>query len=272
MSEARLGRHLARRVPVPERYDPGVLDPVPRQMARDELGLASGQLPFVGEDVWHGWELSWLERDIPQVAVMRLAVPCTSPNLVESKSLKLYLNSLNQESFDGPADLSGRVQADLSAVAGEPVSVELLAPEDATLLPATPPGECIDGLEPGRTADAPEQGLIEWQRGEGRQSLYSHCLRSLCPVTAQPDWATVLVDIEGVVVEPSSLRGYLASFRQHRQFHEHFAERVFLDLWRRCEPADLSVQALFTRRGGLDINPYRSATRPRAPRLRTHRQ
>jgi 7-cyano-7-deazaguanine reductase len=267
-----LGKHT----PAPEHYAPEILHPIPRAVARAGLGLADIELPFAGEDVWHAWELSWLDAGgLPQMAIGRFVLPCSTPNLVESKSFKLYLNSLNHTVFESRAALRGVLAADLSHAAGGPVEVEILG-LGAEELAVTPlPGECVDacGLaSPDDSPGEPDPGLLRATPASGEQILHSHQLRSLCPVTAQPDWASVIVRCEGCAIEPASLLAYIQSYRRHQEFHEQCVERMFCDIARVCGPRELSVQALYTRRGGLDINPFRSTRPGPAPRLRTLRQ
>ncbi|MEE4189962.1 MAG: NADPH-dependent 7-cyano-7-deazaguanine reductase QueF [Halieaceae bacterium] len=263
---------LGKDSPAPERYAPEILYPIPRRLARDELGLPAA-LPFHGEDVWHGWELSWLSPEgAPRSAVARFVIPATSENLVESKSFKLYLNSLNQERFEREEVVAETLAKDLSAVAGGEIEVELLAVDDPVLAPTPLPGECIDDQVPAAQGDGPDAGLLRVESAAGStQQLYSHGLRSLCPVTAQPDWATVLLSCEGQRLEPAHLLAYIAGFRHHQEFHEQCVERMFRDLQAAGLEA-FSIQALYTRRGGLDISPWRSTAPGQAPRLRSMRQ
>jgi 7-cyano-7-deazaguanine reductase len=262
---------LGKNTPTPERYAPELLDAIPREPARSLLGIEA-ELPFHGEDVWHAWELSWLQQGLPRAAVARLVLSCDTPNLIESKSLKLYLASLNHANFSSEAELQNVLQTDLSAAAGGPVSAEILPLESAALQIRVPPGHCIDDLPVELLAAGPSADILSVQPGDGLQVLYSHLLRSLCPVTAQPDWATVIVSCEGAQLQPASLLAYILSFRHHQEFHEQCAERMFRDIQAVCAPRQLSVQALYTRRGGLDINPYRATELRPAPRLRTARQ
>ncbi len=257
--------------PAPTQYAPEILYPIPRRLARDELGLPTA-LPFYGEDIWHGWELSWLDaRAVPQSAVARFVIPATTDNLVESKSFKLYLNSLNQEAFESHAALQSTLVKDLSAVAAGEVELELFAADDTALAPAPLAGDCVDGAALLRQAAEPDVGLLEVVEAPGATQLFSHGLRSLCPVTAQPDWATVILRSEDRSVTPASLLTYVASFRHHQEFHEQCVERMFRDL-QHAGLERFSVQALYTRRGGLDISPWRSTEPGRAPRLRSMRQ
>ena len=257
---------------IPARYAPEILFPIPRAEARERLGIGA-ELPFHGEDVWHGWELSWLDADSqPCCAVGRFTFPATSPNLVESKSFKLYLNSLNGERFESTLSLSGTLVADLSGVAGADVEVEILAVDDPALAPMLLPGACIDGRRAARSAEAPDAALLQVEAAAGEvQTVYSHGMRSLCPVTAQPDWATVILTSQDALVEPASLLAYIHAFRGHQEYHEQCVERMFRDLLH-AGLEDFSVQALYTRRGGMDINPWRSTGPGKAPRLRGMRQ
>lgn len=257
---------------VPTQYAPDILFPIPRSEARGRLGLVE-PMPFHGEDLWHGWELSWLDSaGQPQAGVGRFLFPADSENLVESKSFKLYLNSLNNESYEDAAALLEVMRADLSAVAGAAVGVEVLSPEDSSLMPVALPGVCIDAEKRTVSADEPTSDLLEVERAQGEtMGVYSHSLRSLCPVTAQPDWATVLVSSVDTRVSPGSLLAYLHAFREHQEYHEQCVERMFRDL-QAAGLENFSVQALYTRRGGMDINPWRSTSAGHAPRLRSLRQ
>ena len=264
---------LGQNTAVPQHYAPEVLDPIPRRLGRDTLGLDEASLPFYGEDVWNAWELAWLDANgAAHAGVARLVLPCTSPNLIESKSLKLYLHSLNQHRFSTANELEATLATDLSAVAGAGVAVGVLSLDSPLLQATVLPGDCIDHLACTEFADAPSADLLRGSEGEGEQVLYSHLLRSLCPITAQPDWATVIVRCSGRQLVPGSLLDYINAYRQHREFHEQCVERMYRDIQRACNPTALSVQALYTRRGGLDINPFRSSEAVVAPRLRSVRQ
>ncbi len=260
-------------------YAPELLFPIPRQGKRDELGLRADALPFVGEDLWNAYEVSWLNpRGKPVVAVGTLRVPADSPRLIESKSLKLYLNSLNQTAFTDPAAVAATLSRDLSAAAGAPVQVEL-APlgEQPPASVSYPQGVLLDDLDidcsdyqpaPERltTVDG-ENGQKPGAAGEPivEETLYSHLLKSNCLVTGQPDWAMVVIRYRGRPIDRAGLLRYLVSFRNHNEFHEQCVERIFCDLWHRCTPQALAVHARYTRRGGLDINPFRSSGTPTAP-------
>ncbi|HBO0046587.1 NADPH-dependent 7-cyano-7-deazaguanine reductase QueF [Pseudomonas aeruginosa] len=243
-------------------YTPSLLFPISRTAKWAELGLSAETLPYRGVDIWNCYELSWLTpTGKPVVAIGEFSIPADSPNIIESKSFKLYLNSLNQSAFDSREALRAVLQKDLSAAAGAPVGVRLrsldeVAEEGIGRLP----GRCIDELD--IAVDGYEQPRPELLRCDaGRiveEQLYSHLLKSNCPVTGQPDWGTLVVDYRGPALDPASLLAYLVSFRQHQDFHEQCVERIFLDLQRLLQPQALSVYARYVRRGGLDINPYRS--------------
>lgn len=257
-------------------YDPGLLCPVPRRLKRDELGLPS-DLPFRGVDIWNAYELSWLNpQGKPVVAMAECRIPCESLNLIESKSFKLYLNSFNQTRFSDFEKLRGLMSQDLGGAAGAPVDVRLIpAAEFAEQTFGTLPGRCIDQLDvsidgyllnPELLADAanPQQLVAE--------ELHSHLLKSNCLVTHQPDWGSLLIRYAGPQIDPAALLRYIISFREHNEFHEQCVERIFIDLMRFCRPEKLSVYARYTRRGGLDINPFRSNFESDVENLRLARQ
>ncbi len=255
-----LGRH----VDYPRHYDAGLLFPIARTLGRTPLGLDADALPFVGSDRWHAYELSWLDnRGKPRVATATISVPAQSPNLVESKSLKLYLNSFNASRFDSDTAVLACVVRDLTHAAGAQVAGAFGLPvvEDA------PSGTSLDELEldmdhygPPRpeflAADASK--LVE-------ETLTSALLKSNCPVTGQPDWARVSISYRGPRIDHEGLLRYLVSFRDHAEFHEQCVERIFIDLLHQTRPETLSVEARYTRRGGLDINPWRATLGHAAP-------
>ncbi|QCU72775.1 NADPH-dependent 7-cyano-7-deazaguanine reductase QueF [Luteimonas yindakuii] len=259
---------LGRSVAYPAQYDPSLLFAIPRAPSRATLGIAvDATLPFTGVDRWHAYELGWLDgRGKPAVATATLSVPADSPNLVESKSLKLYLNSLNGTRHDSADTVRARIAADLSTVVGAPVDVAFgLPPFDGTAEAATD----LDLLD----VDIDDYGppnpthLAITGTAPVREVLASALLKSNCPVTGQPDWASVRIDWHGPRLDPAGLLRYLVSYREHAGFHEQCVEGIFLDLMR-LEPAALSVEARYTRRGGLDINPWRATPGHPAPPTR----
>lgn len=248
---------LGRDVAYPAHYDPTLLFPIARALGRTALGVRDDALPFIGYDRWHAYELSWLDaRGKPHAATTTLRVPADSPNLVESKSLKLYLNSFNAHRFDDAAAVLATIAADLTHAAGAAVEVSFGLPDVA----AGDGAESIDGLNIGIDRYGPpdpqrlhaDTGTIVDER------LCSALLKSNCPVTGQPDWASVRIAYRGARLDRAGLLRYLVSFRDHAEFHEQCVERIFVDLMARCAPQALSVEARYTRRGGLDINPWRA--------------
>jgi 7-cyano-7-deazaguanine reductase len=258
---------LGREVAYPAHYDPSLLFPIPREGARRELGLDPLALPFTGHDRWHAYELGWLDiKGKPQVGTATFTVPCDSQHLIESKSLKLYLNSLNGERFNSAEAVRERIATDLSVRAGAQVTVMLG-------LPPLPRDEAADA---GVVLDhqdieiddygPPKADYLSVQAGApAEETLVSHLLKSNCPVTGQPDWATLIVRYRGARIDRAGLLRYIVSYRNHSGFHEQCVEGIFADLLRMCEPEALYVEARYTRRGGLDINPCRATPGMRLP-------
>ncbi|MBL0547639.1 NADPH-dependent 7-cyano-7-deazaguanine reductase QueF [Aeromonas caviae] len=255
-------------------YTPSLLQPVPRSLNRDDLGLR-GELPFQGCDVWTLYELSWLNaKGKPVVAIGEVFVPATSPNLIESKSFKLYLNSFNQTRCDSLEAVQALLVQDLSGCAGAPVSVTLFTLDQAPHQIAQLPGECIDSLDIEVDGYEFDETLLQGAAGREivEETLHSHLLKSNCLVTSQPDWGSVVIHYRGPRLDREKLLRYLISFRQHNEFHEQCIERIFTDLKHFCAPEKLTVHARYTRRGGLDINPFRSDWEPVPANLRLIRQ
>jgi 7-cyano-7-deazaguanine reductase len=251
-----------------DQYDASLLFPIARAPQRAELGLGAS-LPFMGADLWTAFELSWLNpRGKPQVALAHITVPCESVNLIESKSLKLYLGSFNNTRFADAAVVLARLRADLTeaawrgAVVQSSVGVKLVAAEWFDREPI----EELDGLsldrldlDCDRYSPAPELLSAATDEAPVSEVLTSNLLRSNCPVTGQPDWGSVQISYFGPQIDQAGLLRYLISFRKHNGFHEDCVERMFMDLQARCQPHKLSVYARYTRRGGLDINPFRTS-------------
>jgi 7-cyano-7-deazaguanine reductase len=258
-------------------YAPELLFPIPRQQKRDELGL-KGTLPFFGVDIWNAYELSWLNlRGKPQVAIATITAPADSPNIVESKSFKLYLNSFNQTRLANTEALLALLREDLSNAFGAPVHITLSTPEEFGKVKM---GE-LDGLlldrldiEVDNYSPAPELLKANHDEAAVEETLVSHLLKSNCLVTGQPDWASVQIRYAGPQIDQESLLRYLIGFREHNEFHEQCVERIFTDILRHCKPTQLAVYARYTRRGGLDINPWRSnySGAPKPSNLRNARQ
>ena len=256
----------------PDSYDPSLLFPVARDLNRRRIGLEDGRWPWFGEDLWQGWEISWLRPNgVPAVAWAEIQVPASSPSIIESKSMKLYFNSLNQAVFSSPERVKEVVEQDLSSVSGAAVTVALHPVDESARLAGRPDGYVLIDDEPVEDVTyhyQPELLSADESRTVS-EKLCSHLLKSNCPVTGQPDWASLLIDYTGPAIDRAGLLRYVVGFRQTQDFHEHCVETMFTDLMARCQPESLTVCARYTRRGGLDINPLRS-TQPDAafgPRL-----
>ena len=273
---------LGKASPYADQYDPGLLFPIARAPKRSEIGI-TGSVPFVGADLWTAFELSWLnERGKPQVALAHFTVPCETPNIVESKSFKLYLNSFNQTRFATAQDVQARLRADISEAvwrgAQHPgtVGVRLLLPEQFDQEPVHElDGLNLDRLDIECHTYQPASELLRTATDEAPVSevLVSHLLKSNCLVTGQPDWGSVRIAYTGPQIDQERLLQYLVSFRNHNEFHEQCVERIYMDLWTRCQPIKLEVYARYTRRGGLDINPWRTSHPQAMPKnVRTARQ
>ncbi|MBL8300642.1 MAG: NADPH-dependent 7-cyano-7-deazaguanine reductase QueF [Rhodanobacteraceae bacterium] len=252
-----------------DEYDATLLFPIPRAPKRAELGIGD-TLPFHGVDVWNAYELSWLDpRGKPVVALAEFRVPAASPNIIESKSFKLYLNTFAQTRLAGIDEVVHRLRRDLSAAAGAEVDVILSSVREfAQQQLCELEGEVIDGLELDIAEyDMPRPDYLQSDASViADECLVSHLLKSNCPVTGQPDWASVQIRYRGPRIDRAGLLRYLISFRRHSDFHEQCAERIYSDLHSRCAPQSLAVYARYTRRGGLDINPFRSSDAGDVPR------
>ena len=266
-----------------DQYDASLLFPITRADHRSAIG-AAGTPPFFGADLWTAFELGWLNtRGKPQVALAHFTVPCATPNIIESKSFKLYLGSFNNSQFADAAQVQAQLRADLNEALwrGAPavqsgVGVKMLLSE---LFDREPVHE-LDGLSLDRldiecTRYTPAPDLLAAAFGEQPVSevLTSNLLKSNCLVTGQPDWGSVQIAYSGPQIDQERLLQYIVSFRNHNEFHEQCVERIFMDIWTRCKPDKLAVYARYTRRGGLDINPFRTSYPQALPRnVRTARQ
>ena len=265
-----------------DQYDAALLFPIARRPKRDEIGL-TGTLPFFGADLWTAYELSWLNpRGKPQLALARITVPAESTHIVESKSVKLYLNSFNNSVFADASAVQTRLREDLSAAIwqGEAVmssvGVQLVLPQDFDKEPVHE----LDGLNLDRLdlecshyQPAPELLTAQFNQAPVKETLTSQLLKSNCLVTGQPDWGSVRISYTGPQIDQAGLLQYIVSFRNHNEFHEQCVERIFMDIWRACKPSKLEVYARYTRRGGVDINPWRTSHPMAAPvNIRTARQ
>ena len=263
---------LGKPTPYADQYDASLLFPMARADKRAEIGI-DGVAPFFGADMWTAFELSWLNlRGKPQLAIAHFTVPCETRNIVESKSLKLYLNSFNNTKFATADEVKTRLRADLSeavwredsspAAPPSSIGVTLIAPE---LFDQEPVHE-LDGLSLDRLdidcvryTPAPDLLTATPHDAPVSEVFTSNLLKSNCLVTGQPDWGSVQISYTGDQIEQGGLLQYLVSFRNHNEFHEQCVERIFMDIWTRCKPMKLAVYARYTRRGGLDINPFRTS-------------
>jgi len=250
---------LGKEVPHSPRYNPGHLYPVPRLDGRQEIGLG-GTLPFRGADTWNAYEISWLNhKGRPEIAIGRFIFPCNTVNLIESKSLKLYLNSFNFERFDSSTLVRSTIEADLSSAAGGPVAVNLTpADQFGETAIGSPPGQCLDTLDIETRDFRVDPETLVTINTQSEETVFSNLLRTNCPVTGQPDWGTLVVSYSGRHIDHKGFLKYIVSYREQTGFHENCVERIFTDITRQCAPDRLFVQAQFTRRGGLDINPWRA--------------
>lgn len=258
-------------------YDPNLLFLIERKPKRDALGL-TGTMPFFGIDIWNAYEMSWLNlRGKPQIGIATITVPADSPNIVESKSLKLYLNGFNQTRLAGSDALLALLRADLSAGFGAPVQINLNTPDQFQAIRMTElDGLLLDRLDIEVDDYVPDAGLLTVHTEEAavEETLVSHLLKSNCLVTGQPDWGSIQIRYVGAPINQEGLLRYLIGFREHHEFHEQCVERIFVDILHRCKPQKLAVYARYTRRGGIDINPWRSnfSTSQRPPNNRNARQ
>jgi 7-cyano-7-deazaguanine reductase len=259
-----------------EQYDAALLFPIARSAAREQIGIGA-RLPFFGTDIWNAYELSWLNaRGKPQIAIATFFVPADSPNIVESKSFKLYLGSFAQTPFDSIDTVRDTLKRDVSASCGASVTVHLAAPGEFGKLGLEEfEGLSLDRLDLDAEVYHPDASLLKAALGEApaEETLVSNLLKSNCPVTGQPDWGSVQIHYVGPQIDHGSLLRYIISYRNHTGFHEQCVERMFVDILKMCQPVKLAIYARYTRRGGLDINPFRTNFNlPMPDNLRTARQ
>jgi len=264
---------LGKSVSYPNGYNASLLFPISRAEARSSLGLdLCAPVPFTGWDLWNAYELSWLNaKGLPKVALLRIKVPTTSPNIMESKSFKLYLNSFNQSHFNTVHDVFDRLRVDLQAAIGSTIDLEMIGPDqfdDEQIKEFD--GINLDKLDVEIDCYEPKPSLLKLATtaldvtagSTGRivknEKIFSRLLKSNCPVTDQPDWACIEIEYSGPAIDHGSLLKYIVSYRLHNGFHEHCVEKIFMDIMSACQPDSLSVYARYTRRGGLDINPWRA--------------
>ena len=258
----------------PDKYAPELLCPISRADSRAALRI-SGALPFNGVDIWNAWELTWLgEGDLPAVATTEITVPADSPRIVESKSLKLYLNSFSMSRFSSSRDVAAAIASDLGTCVGGRARVKVQPVGDTEGRGISRlAGTCLDSMSVDCADWEVNASLLQADSDEFvDEDLHTHLLRSLCPVTSQPDIGSLQISYRGPKIDRASLLRYIVSYRQHNDFHEACVERMFVDLMSRCAPEKLSIHARYQRRGGIDINPYRSNTGERPLNLRLWRQ
>jgi len=264
---------LGHDVSYPSAYDPSLLFPVERAVNRRALRVPA---QWHGADIWNAYELSWLTpRGKPVVAMARFEFPWDSPKLVESKSFKLYLNSFSEERYDGPGAVAAIMSRDLGAATGSAVRIEITPLSGADVQTCRPlDGINIDGADIDIVDYEPRPDVLRHAPGGDTvtETLVSDLLKSNCPVTGQPDWGSLQVRYSGRRIDRESLLRYIVSLRRHTEFHEHCVEKMYCDIWAACQPRELFVHACYTRRGGLDINPWRSSTGHAPGMVRTIRQ
>lgn len=265
---------LGKATAYPEQYSPGLLYAIARSDSRSTLGL-TGALPFHGCDIWNAWELTWLNPDgLPQVVTAEIRVPADSPNIIESKSLKLYLNSFAMTVYASSNDVAETIEQDLIGCTNSEVSVQLTSPSATEGAGAAKlPGDSLDSAGVRCDVYAVDAGLLQADSGDiVTEQLHSHLLRSLCPVTSQSDSGSVMISYRGARIDRAGLLRYIVSFRRHNDYHESCVERMFTDILEHCKPEQLSVYARYQRRGGIDINPFRSNFEHDPPNARAWRQ
>lgn len=256
-------------------YTPSLLASIPRSDQRRSIGVVEGALPFKGVDVWNAYEFTWLNaKSKPEVSVLQMQVPCVSSHIIESKSLKHYLGSFTQTSFSNSGDVLSTLESDLAAAAKAPVMVNMMTPEHVQHGGlGVFPGQNLDQLD----IEITDYSLSPTHLGTTsetsvRQSFYTNLFRSICPITGQPDFASISIEINGPSIDEEGLLRYLISYREHAEFAEHVIERIFTDIVNHCLPDRLTISGKFNRRGGIDINPYRSHDDGLPPEVRLWRQ
>ena len=268
LQHSELGKHSSYK----SEYDASLLFPLARKNKREEINI-TGDSPFTGSDILNAYELSWLNpKGKPQVAIGEFIIPCESPQFIESKSLKLYLNSLNDTKFTSKNTVREQIATDLSTVCQANVDVTLSSVNDQPITQPNSSWQCLDALDISVDNYEIQPTILQTQGTPQTQKLYSHLLKSNCLVTGQPDWGSLFIEYHGAMIEPTALLQYIISFRHHNEFHEQCVERIFMDIKQQCQPEWLTVFARYTRRGGIDINPYRTNHQAAATNQRLARQ
>ena len=263
---------LGKRVGIPRTIDPSVLRAIDRAASRERIGMRTS-LPFVGEDVWRAYELSWLRPSgVPANGVLTLRISCMSSATVESKSLKLYLNGFAHVVFDSTARIEERIARDVEALTNAPVRTAIATAPDLGAQATGFFGFCLDDLDVEVGRYQPDATLLAASDVHGADAVHTHLFRSVCPITGQPDWGSVAVAWRGRLLDRASVLRYLVSYRQSAGFHEEVIEQIFVDLQAATDATELTVDGRFLRRGGIDLNPFRSTVGRRAPSIRLWRQ
>ncbi|MEQ9115830.1 MAG: NADPH-dependent 7-cyano-7-deazaguanine reductase QueF [Rickettsiales bacterium] len=254
------GLSLGEKTEYASEYDKSLLFPIPRLSKRKEIGINSETLPFFGSDLWTAYEISWLDlKNKPQVAIGVFYIDCNSTNIIESKSLKLYLNSFNNTCYTSSEEVKKIISSDLSEATNNKVDVTLYSlHEYSTKIYTSLPGKNIDNLDIYCDISSPSKNILKTGTTETEEIITSDLLKSNCLVTNQPDWASVMIQYKGKKINHESLLKYIISYRNHNEFHEQCVERIFIDIMNACKPNELTVYARYTRRGGIDINPFRT--------------
>lgn len=266
---------LGKPVVYQQEYNPVLLMPIPRQLKREELEISEQHLPFRGIDIWNGFELSWLNpKGKPVVALAEFIFPCDSPNLIESKTFKLYLNSFNGTKFASIKEVEQLMQKDLSSATGGKVTAKVIPVAEMGNISITRDfsGTCLDHLDIECNTYLPDIQLLRLEEINVQETVFSHLLKSNCLVTAQPDWGSIQISYSGQKINHESLLQYIVSYRNHSGFAEHCVEKIYMDILRHCQPQQLMIHGRYTRRGGLDINPVRSTGEYNPENFRLSRQ
>lgn len=250
---------LGKKSPYISHYDPTLLFPIPRAPRRTEINITQ-TLPFQGVDNWTAFELSWLNsKGKPVVALAEFNIPCDSPNLIEAKSLKLYFNSFNLSKFSSDDAVKNHMESDLSQATGSKIAIKLIPIAEYSTAPLTEwSGIYLDSLDISTDVYDVNPAFLQIETSTVTETVFSHILKSNCLVTGQPDWGSLLIRYQGKKINHQGLLKYTISFRNHTEFGEHCVERIFMDIMQHCQPEKLTVYARYTRRGGLDLNPFRS--------------
>ncbi|MBA3722410.1 MAG: NADPH-dependent 7-cyano-7-deazaguanine reductase QueF [Parachlamydiaceae bacterium] len=250
---------LGKKTEYVQTYSPNLLFPVPRTLGRDKINLGTS-LPFTGVDIWNGFELSWLNsKGKPEIAIAEFQFPYSTTNIIESKSFKLYLNSFNQSKFNSFDEVRESLTRDLSNTAQGPVSVKIISFSEFNKQKISDfSGTNLDNLDIQIDTYQLDTNFLTSQGVQVEETLFSHLLKSNCMATGQPDWGSVLIRYKGPKIDHSGLLKYIISYRNHVGFAEHCTERMYCDIQQKCNPKCLTIDIRYTRRGGLDINPFRS--------------